>query len=91
VWARIALRIEAVQQFRLARTGQGDVGQLDMAEAADVQWHAGNLASQVFMAASRTPGVAPTTAIATVSSLSYLGFLAGPPLLGDVAQLSNLG
>lgn len=50
-----------------------------------------NVVPVLFMAASRTPGVAPATAIATVSSLSYLGFLVGPPLVGGVAQLSNLG
>lgn len=50
-----------------------------------------NVVPVLFMAASRTPGVAPATAIATVSSLSYLGFLVGPPLVGGVAQLTDLG
>lgn len=49
-----------------------------------------NVVPVLFMAASRTPGVAPATAIATVSSLSYLGFLVGPPLVGGLAQLTSL-
>jgi hypothetical protein len=44
----------------------------------------------VFRAAADEPGVATGPALAVVSSLGYLGFLAGPPLIGGVAQLSSL-
>ncbi len=40
----------------------------------------------VFRAAGETGGVAPGPAIAAVSTTGYLGFLAGPPLIGLVAE-----
>lgn len=42
-------------------------------------------------AAARRREVASGTAIAAVSTLGYLGFLAGPPLLGIVAHRATLG
>jgi MFS family permease len=44
----------------------------------------------VLAAASRVPGVAPGAGIALVSTLGYTGFLAGPPLIGFVAELATL-
>jgi MFS family permease len=44
----------------------------------------------VLAASSRTPGVAPGAGIAFVSTLGYTGFLAGPPLIGFVAELATL-
>jgi predicted MFS family arabinose efflux permease len=44
----------------------------------------------VFRAAADEPGVSTGPALAVVSSLGYLGFLAGPPLIGGVAQLTSL-
>jgi len=44
----------------------------------------------VFSAAGRTKGVSPGVALASVSSLGYLGFLAGPPLIGFAAELFGL-
>lgn len=44
----------------------------------------------LFRAGADEPGVATGPALAVVSSLGYLGFLAGPPLVGAVAQLSSL-
>jgi MFS family permease len=44
----------------------------------------------LFRAAADEPGVSTGPALATVSSLGYLGFLAGPPLIGGVAQLTSL-
>jgi predicted MFS family arabinose efflux permease len=41
-------------------------------------------------AASALPGVAPGPAIATVSTFGYAGFLAGPPLIGFVAEATSL-
>ena len=40
----------------------------------------------VFRAAGSTPGMAPGMALAAVSSTGYLGFVAGPPLIGSVAE-----
>ena len=42
-------------------------------------------------AAARSGEAASGTAIAAVSTLGYLGFLAGPPLLGIVAQRASIG
>jgi hypothetical protein len=44
----------------------------------------------LFRAGADQPGVATGPALAAVSSLGYLGFLAGPPLIGGVAQLTSL-
>lgn len=44
----------------------------------------------VLASAGRMPGQTPGTAIAAVSTFGYTGFLAGPPLIGLVAELSSL-
>jgi hypothetical protein len=44
----------------------------------------------VFRAAGSTPGIAPGMALAAVSSTGYLGFVAGPPLIGSVAEAIGL-
>jgi fucose permease len=49
-----------------------------------------NLVPILFMSASQTPGVAPSAAIAAVSSLGYLGFVGGPPLVGGIAHALSL-
>ena len=49
-----------------------------------------NLIPILFSAAGRTPGVNAGTAIAAVSSAGYFGFLAGPPLIGLLAEATSL-
>jgi hypothetical protein len=44
----------------------------------------------LFRSGANQPGVSTGPALAAVSSLGYLGFLAGPPLIGGVAQLTSL-
>jgi hypothetical protein len=44
----------------------------------------------LFRSGADEPGVSTGPALAAVSSLGYLGFLAGPPLIGGVAQLTSL-
>ena len=44
----------------------------------------------LFRAASRAPGRAPGQGIAAVTSTGYLGFLAGPPVIGLVAEGAGL-
>ncbi|RAJ85665.1 fucose permease [Chitinophaga dinghuensis] len=44
----------------------------------------------VYSAAGTTKLMSPGMALATVSTIGYLGFLCGPPLIGYVAQLSSL-
>src|SRR5207245_7609860 len=41
-------------------------------------------------AAARVPGVPPCLALAAVATTGYLGFLAGPPLIGVVAETAGL-
>lgn len=43
-----------------------------------------------FSAAGCLPGVSPGAGISAVSTVGYLGFLVGPPLIGLVAQVSSL-
>jgi MFS family permease len=44
----------------------------------------------VFRAAGSTPGMSPGMALAAVSSTGYLGFVAGPPIIGSVAEAIGL-
>jgi predicted MFS family arabinose efflux permease len=49
-----------------------------------------NVVPVLFSAASQTPGVSPAHGIAAVSGVGYLGMMAGPPLIGLVAEHSSL-
>ena len=44
----------------------------------------------VYSLAGKNPNVSPSIALTTVSSVSFLGFLLGPPIIGYIAELSNL-
>ena len=44
----------------------------------------------VFALAGRSTQMSPGLALAAVSSISFLGFLLGPPLIGFIAQAANL-
>lgn len=44
----------------------------------------------VFRAAGQVPEVAAGIGLAAVSSTSYLGFMAGPPMIGSLAELIGL-
>lgn len=49
-----------------------------------------NVVPILFSAAARVPGVEPGHAIAGVATVGYLGLLAGPPLIGVVADAVGL-
>jgi fucose permease len=49
-----------------------------------------NLVPIVFRAASRLPGITAGSGIAAVGTFGYVGFLAGPPTIGLVAEASTL-
>jgi MFS family permease len=49
-----------------------------------------NVIPVLFSGAGRVPGVPAGTAIAAVATTGYLGFLAGPPTIGVVAQMTSL-
>ena len=44
----------------------------------------------VFSAAGRVPGMSPGYALATVTTLGYAGFLAGPPTIGFASEVFGL-
>ncbi len=48
------------------------------------------LVPTAFRAGGRLPGVAHGTAIATLASVSYIAFLAGPPAIGLIASFATL-
>ncbi len=49
-----------------------------------------NVVPLLFSAASRVPGTRAADGIAAVSAVAYLGFMAGPPLIGMLAEVSSL-
>jgi len=51
----------------------------------------GNLAPVLFAGGGRLEPDAPGRGIAAVVSMGYAGFLAGPPIIGFVAQFTTLG
>jgi len=44
----------------------------------------------VYTLAGRTPGIEPSQALTAVSSISFLGFLLGPPVIGYIAHAIGL-
>ena len=44
----------------------------------------------LYNAATRVPGVSRAAAIASVSSIGYVGFMIGPPIIGGIAHLTTL-
>ncbi|PZR26964.1 MAG: MFS transporter [Citrobacter freundii] len=44
----------------------------------------------IYSAAGKVPNVPPGIALASVSSISFFGFLMGPPVIGYIAQISSL-
>jgi MFS family permease len=44
----------------------------------------------VFTAAGRITGLAPGAAITSVSACGWIGYMGGPPLIGQLAQMSSL-
>jgi hypothetical protein len=50
----------------------------------------GGVVPTLFRASANEPGVSTGPALSAVSSMGYVGFLAGPPLIGGLAQLTSL-
>jgi len=44
----------------------------------------------LYNAATRIPGVSPAAAIASASSIGYVGFMIGPPIIGAIAHVTTL-
>lgn len=49
-----------------------------------------SIVPMVYSTAGKVPGIPPGIALTAVSSISFLGFLLGPPLIGYIAELSSL-
>lgn len=49
-----------------------------------------NIVPVLFSAAGAVPGVTAAHGIAAVSSLGYFGMMAGPPLIGFIAEARSL-
>ena len=49
-----------------------------------------NMVPVMFSVAAKVPGITPAKGIAGVSSLGYLGFMMGPPMIGYLAHHSRL-
>jgi MFS family permease len=44
----------------------------------------------VYSAAGRSKTMKPGVALAAVSSIGFIGFLLGPPIIGSIAQLASI-
>ena len=49
-----------------------------------------NVVPIIFNAAGNSEKVPPSIALTIVTSISFLGFLIGPPLIGYIAELTSL-
>lgn len=49
-----------------------------------------SIVPMVYSSAGKVSNISPGMALASVSSVSFLGFLMGPPLIGYIAELSDL-
>ncbi|MGV3570831.1 MAG: MFS transporter [Ramlibacter sp.] len=49
-----------------------------------------NIVPVLFSAAGQQPGIAPAHGIAAVSSVGYFGLMAGPPMIGFIAEAQSL-
>jgi fucose permease len=49
-----------------------------------------NVVPILFASAAQVPGIEPSRGIAAVSAAAYLGFMAGPPVIGLLARVSSL-
>jgi MFS family permease len=49
-----------------------------------------SIVPMVYSSAGKVGNISPGMALASVSSVSFLGFLMGPPLIGYIAELSDL-
>jgi MFS family permease len=49
-----------------------------------------SIVPMVYSSAGKIPHIPPGIALASVSSISFLGFLMGPPLIGYIAEISSL-
>jgi fucose permease len=49
-----------------------------------------NIVPVLFSAAGEQPGIAPAQGIAAVASVGYFGLMAGPPLIGFIAEARSL-
>lgn len=49
-----------------------------------------SIVPMVYSTAGKVPNISPGMALASVSSISFLGFLMGPPLIGYIAEISSL-
>lgn len=49
-----------------------------------------SIVPMIYSSAGKVSNISPGMALASVSSVSFLGFLMGPPLIGYIAELSDL-
>jgi hypothetical protein len=49
-----------------------------------------NVVPVLFSAAAKVPGISSAHGIAAVSGVGYLGMMAGPPLIGLIAERASL-
>jgi MFS family permease len=50
-----------------------------------------NVVPVLYAAAAQVPGVSAAAGVAAVSSIGYMGFMVGPPMIGALASWTSLG
>lgn len=50
-----------------------------------------NVVPVLYAAAAQVPGVSAAAGVAAVSSIGYMGFMVGPPMIGALASVTSLG
>ncbi|MEQ1683294.1 MAG: MFS transporter [Burkholderiaceae bacterium] len=50
-----------------------------------------NVVPVLYSAAAQVPGVSAAAGVAAVSSIGYMGFMVGPPMIGALASATSLG
>jgi hypothetical protein len=91
-WGSVALlrRCGALAAVGFAAGLAGGTAPAAMAGFAALGLGLAGVAPTLFRAGADHPGVSTGPALAAVTSLGYLGFLGGPPVIGGVAQLTSL-
>jgi predicted MFS family arabinose efflux permease len=96
-----AMRARFAPHVLLLGSGLLAAGAMAMVLITDLPWLAlvgfasvgmgfANVVPILFSASAKVPGIEPARGIASVSAVAYLGFMAGPAVIGLLARATSL-